>query len=54
LEENCGCFPQIVTFQVTDPAVVGSVRVGDVLTIILHTAGDVAWAIAEIHGSGWG
>jgi cysteine-rich repeat protein len=54
LKETCDCLPGIVTVQVTDPAVVGQVHVGDVLTILLHTFGEVAWATAEIHGSGWG
>jgi cysteine-rich repeat protein len=54
LKETCDCSPGIVTVQVTDPAVVGKIHTGDVLTVILRTLGDVAWATAELHGSGWG
>ena len=54
LEETCSCQPKIVTVQVTDPAVIGQVHVGDVLTVLLRTFGEVAWATVEIHGSGWG
>jgi cysteine-rich repeat protein len=54
LAETCDCSPKIVTVQVTDPALFGQVQVGDVLTILLHSSGEVAWAVAEIHGSGWG
>jgi cysteine-rich repeat protein len=54
LKETCDCSPGIVTVQVTDPAVVGSVHQGDVLAVILRTLGEVAWATADLHGSGWG
>jgi cysteine-rich repeat protein len=54
LKETCDCSPGIVTVQVTDPAVVGQIHVGDVLTVLLRTFGEVAWATADLHGSGWG
>jgi cysteine-rich repeat protein len=53
LPETCDCQPPIATVQLSDPALLGQIHVGDTLTVILHTQGEVAWSTLEVHGSSW-